>query len=153
VSGAFLAALLGAVALLSVAAARTARDRGAERNVVLASLAAVLAFAALGRVLSPQFLIWTVPLAALAFAWRMHALAAAVAGAIVLTQLEFPARYFDVVAREPLAVWLVAARNAALLVALGLALWELAPSALRREQKLLDRRGVPAVVRLDQHRV
>jgi hypothetical protein len=153
VSGAFLAALLGAVALLSLAAARTARDRGAERNVVLASLAAVLAFAALGRVLSPQFLIWTVPLAALAFAWRMHALAAAVAGAIVLTQLEFPARYFDVVAREPFAVWLVAARNAALLVALGLALWELAPSALRREQKLLDRRGVPAVVRLDQHRV
>ena len=43
--------------------------------LVLAALTAVAAFAALGKVLSPQFLIWLVPLAALAFAWRMYALA------------------------------------------------------------------------------
>ena len=48
---------------------------GDPRAVVLASLGAVAAFACLGRVLSPQFLVWTVPLGALAFAWRMHALA------------------------------------------------------------------------------
>ena len=35
---------------------------------------AVAAFAALGKVLSPQFLLWLVPLAALALAWRLYAL-------------------------------------------------------------------------------
>ena len=74
----------------------------------LASLAACAGFALFGKVLSPQFVIWVLPLGALAFAWRMHALAAAVALVAVLTQVEFPAHYFDVVAREPLAIGLVA---------------------------------------------
>jgi Glycosyltransferase family 87 len=151
VTGALGAALLCVVALLSVSVARAAREDDGRR-LVLASLAAVLAFAALGRVLSPQFLIWTVPLAALAVAWRMHALAAAVTAAIVLTQVEFPSRYFDLVAREPFPLVLVAARNAALLAALALALRALMPSPLRRQQQLLDRRGVPVVAGLDQHR-
>ena len=114
---------------------------GAARRMVLAALAAVVAFAALGKVLSPQFVIWAVPLGALAFAWRMHALAAAVALAAVLTQVEFPAHYFDVVAREPLAVWLVVARNLVLLAAVALAVRAL---QARGEQDLVDR-GRPAV--------
>ena len=65
------------------------------------TFAAVTAFAALGKVLSPQFLIWVIPLGALAFAWHMHLLAAATGLATVLTQVEFPARYLDVVEREP----------------------------------------------------
>jgi hypothetical protein len=151
VGGALLAALLLAIATTAVAVGRTARaDDG--RRLVLASLAVVLAFAVLGRVLSPQYLIWTVPLAALAFAWRMHALAAAVTAAIVLTQVEFPSRYFDVVGRETFPVLLVAARNVALLVGLGLALRALVPSPIRREQQLLDRRRAPVVAGLDQHR-
>ena len=76
---------------------------------MLASLAgAVPASPCFGKVLSPQFVIWVLPLGALAFAWRMHALAAAVALVAVLTQVEFPAHYFDVVAREPLAIGVVA---------------------------------------------
>ena len=71
--------------------------------------------------LSPQFVIWVLPLGALAFAWRLHALAASIAAAAVLTQIEFPAHYFDVVAREPRALALVALRNAALLAVLVLA--------------------------------
>jgi len=77
-------------------------------------------------VLSPQFVIWVLPLGALAFAWRMHALAAAVALAAVLTQIEFPAHYFDVVAREPVAIALVAARNLALVAVLALSVREVA---------------------------
>ena len=61
------------VALLALQAA--ARPRSDRRALVLASLGAVAAFACLGRVLSPQFLVWIVPLGVLAFAWRMHALA------------------------------------------------------------------------------
>jgi hypothetical protein len=69
-----------------------------------------------------------------------------VAVAAVLTQIEFPAHYFDVVAREPLALALVVVRNAALLAALVLALRALQP---RRQEQLLDRRGAALAVRLD----
>ena len=77
----------------------------------------------------------------------MHALAAAVAVAALLTQVEFPAHYFDVVGREPLAVGLVALRNLALVAVLALSLRELL--AGRRQQELLDARGAPVGVGLD----
>jgi hypothetical protein len=118
----------------------------AARGLVIASLAACAAFALFGKVLSPQFVIWVLPLGALAFAWRMHALAAAVALAAVLTQVEFPAHYFDVVAREPVAVGLVAARNLALGAVVALAARELQP---RRQQDLLDRHRPALAVGLD----
>ena len=111
------AVLAGVVLTLTVACAR----RPDPRALVIASLAAAAAFAALGKVLSPQFLIWVAPLAALALAWRMYGLAVAAGGAIALTLVEFPARYADVVAREPFASALVAARNVALLAAVALA--------------------------------
>ena len=57
-------------------------------------------------------MIWVLPLGALALAWRLHALAAAVAAAAILTLVEFPARYFDLVTREPFALALVAVRDA-----------------------------------------
>ena len=58
-----------------------------------------------GKVLSPQFMLWLVPLAAVAWAWRMYALALVTAAAIAATLVWFPDRYFDLVAREevPLA--------------------------------------------------
>src|SRR4029453_11287186 len=99
-SGAVSALLAGLmVGLVLVLASRVGR---APRELVLTSLAATVAFALLGKVLSPQFMIWVVPLGALAFAWRLYALAGAVALGAILPQLEFPAHYFDVVAREPL---------------------------------------------------
>jgi hypothetical protein len=134
--------LLAVVALLSARAAQT----GERRQVVLASLAAVTAFAALGKVLSPQFLIWVLPLGALALAWRMYALALAVLAAAVLTQLEFPAHYFDVVAREPLPLALVTLRDLVLLAVLGLAL---RASRAERQEQLLDARRAALAVRLD----
>jgi uncharacterized membrane protein (DUF441 family) len=96
-----------------------------RRSLILAGLAACAGFALLGKVLSPQFVIWVLPLGALAFAWRMHALAVAVALVAVLTQIEFPAHYFDVVAREPLAIGVVAMRNVALAAVIALAVREL----------------------------
>jgi hypothetical protein len=139
-------ALLIVVGLLSALAARGAEAADDRRRLVLAALAAVTAFAALGKVLSPQFVIWVLPLGALAFAWRLHALALAVAAAAVLTQVEFPARYFDVVAREPLAIALVAVRDLVLLAVLALALRAL---LVQRHEQLLDARRTALVVRLD----
>jgi Glycosyltransferase family 87 len=142
VSGVFAAGLVGVIALLALFAAR----RPDPRSLVLASLAAVTAFAVLGKVLSPQFVIWILPLGALGFAWRMHALAAVTAAAAVLTQLEFPARYFDLVDRETLPLALVALRNAALLAVLALAVWAL---QRRPQEQLLDRSRAALAVRLD----
>ena len=143
VTSLFAAALVALVALLCVRAGRAGAD---GRALVLASLAAVAGFAVLGKVFSPQFVIWVLPLGALACAWRMHGLAAAVALVALLTQVEFPAHYFDVVTREPLAVALVAIRNLALVAVIVLAVRELQP---RRQQQLLDG-GRPALaVRLD----
>ncbi|HEX6582110.1 MAG TPA: glycosyltransferase 87 family protein [Thermoleophilaceae bacterium] len=132
--------MVGLVLLLASRVGRTSRE------LVLASLAATIVFALFGKVLSPQFVIWALPLGALALAWRNHALAAAVAIAAVLTQVEFPAHYFDVVARQPLALALVAVRNAVLLAALVLALRELEP---RRQEQLLDGRRTALAVRVD----
>jgi hypothetical protein len=146
VTSLFLTALAALVALLCAAVAMPPRRLRGRRPLVIASLAACAAFALCGKVLSPQFVIWVLPLGALAFAWRMHALAAAVALAALLTQVEFPAHYFDVVAREPLAIGLVALRNLALAAVVALSVREL---QARRQQDLLDRRRPALAVSLD----
>jgi uncharacterized membrane protein len=141
-------ALFSLVGMVAVIALLTARAPGDTRRLVLASLAAVAAFAALGKVLSPQYMLWLVPLGALAFAWRLHALAAAVAAAAVLTRVEFPARYFDLVDRETFPVAVVAVRNLVLLAVLVLALRALGAAA--GQQQLLDRQRPAVPVALDQ---
>jgi hypothetical protein len=128
-----LACLAVMVGLIAVAASR---GRGDSRQLVLASLTAVAAFAALGKVLSPQYMLWLIPLGALALAWRLHALAGATAAAAILTQIEFPARYFDLVGREPFPVAVIALRNLVLLAVLCLALRALRAA---RDQDLLER--------------
>jgi hypothetical protein len=124
---------LAFVALFAVAAAR----RPDDRTLVLASLGAVAAFAAFGKVLSPQYLIWVLPLGALALAWRMDALAAAVAAATLLTLVEFPSRYFDLVDGDALPVAVVAVRDAVLVVAVALAARAAAP--VRRPARAVAR--------------
>jgi Glycosyltransferase family 87 len=150
-----LATMIGVLAVLVALAGRRSGSReaaaaGDSRRLVLASLTAVAAFAALGKVLSPQYMLWLVPLGALAFAWRLHALAAATAAAAVLTQIEFPARYFDLVDRDPFPVAVIALRNLVLLAVLFLALRALRAA---RHQDLLERDRPPVGVPLDQHGV
>jgi uncharacterized membrane protein len=136
----FAGVLVGLVLLLALRVGRSGRE------LVVASLAATIAFALFGKVLSPQFVIWALPLGALAVAWRRYALAAWVASAAVLTQVEFPAQYFHVVAGERRALALVALRNAVLLGALLLAMREL---QLRRQEQLFDRGRATLAVRVD----
>jgi hypothetical protein len=143
VASVFASALVALVALLCVGAARSTD----ARNLVVAGLTGAVAFALFGKVLSPQFVTWALPLGALALAWRAHALAAAVAAAAVLTQVEFPAHYFDVVAREPAAIAVVALRNLALLAVVALAVRELRP---RGQEDLLDSRRPAVAVGLDK---
>ncbi len=139
---AFAAALLTALATLTALAGRAARGWAALgggaaassmalRPLALAALTAVAAYVAFGRVLSPQYMIWVVPLLALAVAWRMRALAALTGAACLLTLAEFPSRYVELSQFEALAIGITAMRNAALILAVltaGVWLWREAPA-------------------------
>jgi uncharacterized membrane protein len=115
------AALFAAALVLALVAVVALAGRGGDvRHLVLTGFAALLAFVALGKVLSPQYVIWLAPFAALAWVWGQRAVAALTAAAIVLTHVEFPSRYFDLINVRTDVVLVVAARNALLLVALGL---------------------------------
>ncbi len=123
VTAIFAAAMVAAIALLARGAARRRGDEPpGPRALVVCGLGATTAFAVFGKVLSPQFLVWTVPLFALAVGWRMRALACFCGMAIVLTLVEFPAHYEAVVDREGWALALVAARDATLVAVVALAL-------------------------------
>ena len=100
-----------------------ARRRGGPERFVRYSAAAVVAFIALGKVLSPQFLIWLVPLVPLVRGARGVAASALLGVAMVLTQLWFPSRYWELVAFDALPSWLLLARDLTLLALLALLLW------------------------------
>ncbi len=84
-------------------------------RLVDALLAALLAFVALGKVLSPQFLLWLLPLAALAAGRRALVALATLAVACAVTRGWFPDRYRPLVHHfDELASWLVLLRDALL---------------------------------------
>jgi uncharacterized membrane protein len=106
---------------LAVIWALFARGRADHERLLTASAAAVVAFVAFGKVLSPQFLIWLLPLVPLVAGGTGVTACWVLAAALATTQLWFPYRYWDVVALEP-AGWLVLARDLLLLVLLGVLL-------------------------------
>ena len=75
------------------------RRPGTAEEFVRWSAAALVAFVALGKVLSPQFLVWLLPAVPLVAGWRGLRASVALAVALTLTQLWFPSRYWDL-ARE-----------------------------------------------------
>jgi hypothetical protein len=119
--------LAGALALIVALAAR-ARD---ARHLVLCGFAVLLAFVTLGKVFSPQYVIWLAPFAALAWVWGRRAVALLVGAAIILTRVEFPSRYFDLINQRHGVILVVAARNVLLLAALGVLAVSLASPAAR----------------------
>jgi uncharacterized membrane protein len=91
---------------------RFARGPADPERLVRYAAAAVVAFVALGKVLSPQFLLWLVPLAPLVLGRRGLAASGLLALAMVLTHLWFPGRYWDYVETfDQTATWLVVARD------------------------------------------
>jgi len=80
----------------------------------------------LGKVFSPQYVIWLAPFAALAWVWGRRAVALLTLAAIVLTHVEFPSRYFDLINEQPGVILVVAARNVLLLAALAVLVTALA---------------------------
>jgi 8-oxo-dGTP pyrophosphatase MutT (NUDIX family) len=95
-----------------------------RERLVQSAAAAVCAFVALGKVLSPQFLIWLAFPVVLVRGRRGLAAGALLGAALVLTQLWFPYRYWELVfGFDETASWLVLARDLALLGVLGVLVW------------------------------
>jgi hypothetical protein len=86
------------------------RGRPDSERLLAGCAAAVAAFIAFGKVLSPQFLIWLLPLVPLVGGAAGLAAGAVLAAALVTTQAWFPYRYWDVVALESPG-WLVLLRD------------------------------------------
>jgi glycosyl transferase family 87 len=87
-----------------------AAGRGNRECLLTGSAAAVTAVVAFGKVLSPQFLVWLIPLVPLVAARTGLVASGFLFCALVTTQLWFPSRYWDVVAlRSP--GWLVLVRD------------------------------------------
>ncbi len=105
----------------------------ADRDRLLRACAAVVcAFIAFGKVLSPQFLIWLIPLVPLVRGRRGLAASGVLALALLLTQLWFPFRYWELALEfDSLASWLVLLRDLTL-VALLAVLTLRAPGARAR---------------------
>jgi hypothetical protein len=106
-----------------------ARGPATTSALVRASAAAVCAFIAFGKVLSPQFLIWLIPVVPLVRGRRGLWADALLLAALVLTQVWFPLRYFRLALDfETGLTWVLLARD---LVLAALAL--LLATSLRRD--------------------
>jgi hypothetical protein len=107
-----------------------ARGPATAASLVRASAAAVCAFVAFGKVLSPQFLIWLIPVVPLVRGRRGLWASVLLLAALVLTQIWFPFRYFRLALDfEAGLSWVLLARD---LVLVSLVLL-LLPHRWRRE--------------------
>jgi hypothetical protein len=129
VGGVQSAVQIGALLLIWIAFARGPADR---ERLVAACAAAVCAFVVLGRVFSPQYLVWLVLLVPLV-GGRRGLLASALLGlALVLTQLWFPYRYWGLaLAFDGTASALVLVRDVVVLVLLAVLVWRGREDVLR----------------------
>jgi hypothetical protein len=99
-----------------------ARGPATASAFVRAAAAAVCAFVAFGKVLSPQFLIWLIPVVPLVRGRRGLWAGALLLAALVLTQVWFPFRYYRLALDfEAGLSWVLLARDITL-VALALLL-------------------------------
>jgi uncharacterized membrane protein len=102
-------AQVAAVVAIWVWYARGPADRA---RLLQAGAGAVAAFVAFGKVLSPQFLIWLIPLVVLVRGRRGVLASGVLAAALVLTQLWFPFRYWELALEfDAVASWLVLLRD------------------------------------------
>lgn len=118
---------LTAVALLAVSVLlwrRRAALRAQPRKLPLGVLALYLAFLCGDRVLSPQYLIWVFPAAALVLLDDLP-LGLTMLATTVLTQVEFPVAWPGILVLRPVDLVWLCVRNVALLGAFALALWHL----------------------------
>jgi len=95
-----------------------ARGPATPDRLIRYTAASLTAFVALGKVLSPQFLIWLLPVVPLVRGRRGLWASALLGAALLLTQVWFPIRYFDLVAFDPFPSWALLVRDLVLVALL-----------------------------------
>jgi hypothetical protein len=103
--------LIGVVVLAGVVILRRPASR--PRILLVACLAVLLSLVVTNRVISPQYLIWLFPFAALVGGWHRWLLGTAA----LLTAIVFPWLYSGVISLDPVPMLLILARNLVLLLA------------------------------------
>jgi len=110
-----------------------ARGRATKDALVRAVAVAVCAFVAFGKVLSPQFLIWLLPLVPLVRGRRGVWASTLLLASLVLTQIWFPFRYYRLAEHfEAGLSWVLLARNLTLVALTAVLLISLRRAAIRR---------------------
>ena len=101
-----------------------ARGEASDERFVAHAAGAVAALIAFGKVFSPQFLIWLIPLVLLVRGRRAHLALPLFALALVLTQLWFPRHYWDLALRfaSPYS-WLLLVRDLAVVALVAAFVW------------------------------
>ncbi|WP_282697496.1 glycosyltransferase 87 family protein [Streptomyces sp. CC208A] len=119
-----LSLLLTVVALLWLVLWRLRSRRWTGATPLDAALAAVLLFTVTSRVVSPQYLVWLLGLAAVCLTSRrtvMRPVALLLLPAAALSSLAYPVLYADVVVGTPVGLAVMALRNGLLLAAAAVA--------------------------------
>jgi hypothetical protein len=111
-----------------------ARNRQDRRTLLRSATAAVLVFVLLGKVFSPQFLIWLIPLVAVVGGTLALGSSCALGAAILLTRAYFPGRWRNLIKLEALPTWLLVARDAVLLGILAAIVVPMVAAALKRRK-------------------
>lgn len=115
--------VVGAVALVTAYVAFARTDAGADDLVRYAAGVVAIALA-FGKVFSPQFLIWLIPFVPLVHRRRSRYALPVFLGALVLTQLWFPSRYWKLAdGFAPAQSWELLARDLLVLALAAVLLW------------------------------
>ncbi|MEU4095127.1 glycosyltransferase family 87 protein [Streptomyces sp. NPDC026673] len=112
-----------------------------------AAFTAVLLFTTTSRVISPQYMIWLIGLAAVCLTLRASVMAlpaSLVLVATVLTLYEFPVRFSDVVGSTGLGITLLLLRNGLLVAASVIACRRLWVASVRRPRTVRQAPATPA---------
>ncbi len=123
---------------------RSSADDGAQWDpslLIRFATVAVATFIFGGKVFSPQFLIWLLPLVALIKGRDRGLLTGVFASVLLLTQWEFPARYWELYLLQKPMVVMVAARNIMLGVVLVLILLSLGSRGSKQTSPAATARG------------
>jgi uncharacterized membrane protein len=111
-----------------------ARGPATRARLLTAAAAAVCAFIVFDRVLSPQYLIWLVPLVATIKGRRGFAAVALLAGAMSMTQIWYPLHFAPLKGFEALESWAVIGRDLLLVVLFATLVWPDEKLTLRRSE-------------------
>lgn len=143
IAGVCTAAMLALVAVIAWSLWRgliRARPPGDARLFIAAACSTVVALMVAGKVLSPQFVVWLLPLGLLVTGRYGRTAFALTLAALVATQAYFPRMYWDLVALETWPIALLVLRDA-LLIALLAAAWP-RPAIAGRPRGWVLRHGV-----------